>query len=313
MGQVLWPQCADLSSTRCAGEVPRASRAGFDARPELSPERASPAGSHAVFSARESRLLRKVWSLRTALQKCKQSRQRRKHFKNRVLRWNGASVALDDELNLGQRLTGRASPTVRFPAHSRPADFAPDLRASQGDPSSSRQLLASTATEPARYERIKQGRCGVYITSIPECQLAARAYGEAGTVEDGRQSNHKRAPPGCYIEDGVLKMDVAGTNTGLCTLDKPCLCKCTVATTSPIETQYPTQHPTQTPTHMPSQVPTSQLKAPGITELLKRCNSLMNTTFNETSIEEVDIRTGTSCTIVSWEALATIPHHLLPF
>ena len=176
---------------------------------------------------------------------------------------------------------------------------AADLHASRGEGSLSRQLLASTSAEPAKYELRTTGQCAVYITTVSECQLAASALGLVDTTasNDGK-SNSEYDPQGCYVTTknlnkyGSPKVNIAGTNTGMCSLVDQCLCKLASPTMSPTAPPW-TKHPTQIPTRVPTRVPTVHLKAPGIAELLKRCNLLMNTTFNETSIVEADIGPGT--------------------
>ena len=281
------------------------SRAPFHARP---PEPSWQRAAHGAFSAREKRLLLTVWRLRGALKRCQRSESTRQATLTHEQEDSSSSHA--------QRQTHVTFPDVHIPARSaqlsvlrpvvkahavviRAPVIAADQRASRGKGSLSRQLLASTSAEPAKYELRTNGQCAVYIATVSECQLAASALGLVDTTasNDGK-SNSKYDPPGCYItynillnKYGSLKVNMAGTNTGSCRHSPQCLCKLSTPTRSPTATTR-TEHPTRTPTQVPTRVPTVQLKAPRIAELLRRCNSVMNTTFNEASIVEADIGPG---------------------
>ena len=65
-----------------------------------------------------------------------------------------------------------------------------------------------------------------YVRSTSECESAANELGLADvTVEDDGQSAVTYDPPFCYFEDGSLKFNNFGTNTGPCTTSDQCLCK----------------------------------------------------------------------------------------
>ena len=253
------------------------------------------------------RLFRTVRRLRSALKKCQLSKSDRKG-KNGTPMQDGAVAPGATHHRTSMHFPAHSSTSPLASGAAETVTLATNLPVSHTD-SSSRQLLASTATEPARYEKRAVGRCAVYITSMTECAEAAVELGFSDTtvVDDGK-SGSKRDPPGCYAVHRFLldkyespKMNMAGTNTGRCTLADMCLCK--LPTVANVTTMLPTtrpptkpltrppasKYPTRTLTHVPTQVPTSQLTAPGINELLERCNSVMNTTFNKTSVEEADI------------------------
>ena len=95
-------------------------------------------------------------------------------------------------------------------------------------------------------------RCIKKITEITECDLAAVALGLADTTaEDDERKRSSSKPSGCYFDSRKLKMNVACTNRGYCSLMRPCLCK--QPTLAP--TMYPTFAPTDT-AQLSSETPT---------------------------------------------------------
>ena len=113
------------------------------------------------------------------------------------------------------------------------------------------------------YELATSWRCIEKITEITECDLAAVALGLADTTaEDDERKRSSSKPGGCYFDGKKLRMNVDGTNTGYCSLIRPCLCK--QPTLAP--SMYPTFAPTdsaqlssETPTVIPTtRFPTTQ-------------------------------------------------------
>ena len=66
-----------------------------------------------------------------------------------------------------------------------------------------------------------------HVTSATECEFAAQKLGLSdGTMEDDGRNGDTRYPPFCYNERGnSLKFNRWGTNTGMCALNKQCLCR----------------------------------------------------------------------------------------
>ena len=63
------------------------------------------------------------------------------------------------------------------------------------------------------------------ITTLADCSAAAAALGLSDTTaEDDGQNYASGDPPWCYFEDGSLKFNSAGTNTGGCYARTPCIC-----------------------------------------------------------------------------------------
>ena len=78
-------------------------------------------------------------------------------------------------------------------------------------------MMTASPTAPLRFELRKHLKCAQYITSIDECNEAAKQLGLADTTaEDDEQSKKLWDPPGCYLEGGDLKMNLDGSNTGTC-------------------------------------------------------------------------------------------------
>ena len=63
------------------------------------------------------------------------------------------------------------------------------------------------------------------ITSLSDCTQAANYLGlsETEAIDDG-QSGVSDDPPYCYFEDGAVKYNSDGLNTGSCTESAKCLC-----------------------------------------------------------------------------------------
>ena len=219
------------------------------------------------------------------------------------------SSALSSLVTFGP--TAVTPPTLQMPTIPLPPPITPqtdDAVATLG-----RQLLAAT-----EYEMISSGQCKVVITSMAECAQAAAALKISLQPKDDRRKESPWRPPGCY-KSGMfnLYLNVDGTNTRECGGFYKCLCKRPTASptafptfvpTTPSEfnastptvpptlpptetptTRAPTRLPTPRPTLAPTLVPTVKLTSPDTKELLRRCNLMMNTTFYETGIKEVDI------------------------
>lgn len=79
---------------------------------------------------------------------------------------------------------------------------------------------------------VVEGQCDYPITTLEECSSAAASLGLSDTtaVDDG-QSGVAFDPPYCYIEAGVLKVNLDGSNTGDCNGGDQCLCASGVTTT----------------------------------------------------------------------------------
>ena len=72
------------------------------------------------------------------------------------------------------------------------------------------------------------GRCPINttITSVAECEAAARYFQlrDQTAAPDGRSGRSNR-PTGCYLEtSGSLLVNLDGTNTGVCSSNRPCIC-----------------------------------------------------------------------------------------
>ena len=65
-----------------------------------------------------------------------------------------------------------------------------------------------------------------FVRSSSECESAAQELGlsDVTVVEDG-QNGVTYDPPFCYMEDGSLKFNNLGTNTGPCSTNDICLCQ----------------------------------------------------------------------------------------
>ena len=76
------------------------------------------------------------------------------------------------------------------------------------------------------YIRKHSGRCTYDITTIRECDIAAKALNFSDTIAtDDRQNYVTYDPSGCYFENNMLKFNARLTNTGPCTVYDNCLCK----------------------------------------------------------------------------------------
>ena len=109
------------------------------------------------------------------------------------------------------------------------------------------------------YKLATSWRCGSEeITEITECDHAAVALGLADTIaEDDERKKSSSKPGGCYFDSKKLKMNVDGTNTGYCSLMRPCLCRQPTL----VPTMYPTFVPTDTvqlSSETPTVVPTTR-------------------------------------------------------
>ena len=112
------------------------------------------------------------------------------------------------------------------------------------------------------------------------------------------------APKGCYVNSKLVYLnqhDVGSAHRNAALLCKrpPRFSTAGPTDRSQFNSSTPTLTPTQRPTQMPetltpTKVPTllpavlPTLQSAPITELLKRCNSMMNTTFNEADVQLVD-------------------------
>ena len=78
----------------------------------------------------------------------------------------------------------------------------------------------------AHFELRNFGSCVQYITSIDECNEAAKRSSSVAdiTAEDDKQFKAPTDPPGCYFKDGQLKMNLDGLNTGPCSPLATCFC-----------------------------------------------------------------------------------------
>ena len=140
----------------------------------------------------------------------------------------------------------------------------------------------------AGYELRSSGYCAAYITSIDECNKAAAVLSLKATAAS--TVTGPKYPPGCsYGIHNNLRSNTAGRSADVsrrtCSTFHECLCKVT-KTRSPTISSPTT---TGTPSMAPTLTPTIQLQAPSTAELLVRCNTMMNTTFSEADITEVDI------------------------
>ena len=64
-----------------------------------------------------------------------------------------------------------------------------------------------------------------FVKSFQKCESAAHQLGLSDvSAEDDGQSGTSADPPFCYFEDGSLKFNNLGTNTGPCTTNDLCLC-----------------------------------------------------------------------------------------
>lgn len=80
------------------------------------------------------------------------------------------------------------------------------------------------------YERRITGTCSdegyAPVKDMKECGDAAKALGFAKTVaRDDKQESVKYDPPYCYYENGRLKFNKSGKNTGKCKKADKCLCE----------------------------------------------------------------------------------------
>jgi len=93
------------------------------------------------------------------------------------------------------------------------------------------QTCNTNACPAAQYKLVESGRDCEHITSMTECETAARALGLADltAVDDGFTSGTASDPPYCYnwISSGVhhLKFNPSGSNTGPCKTVDQCICK----------------------------------------------------------------------------------------
>lgn len=64
------------------------------------------------------------------------------------------------------------------------------------------------------------------IISFSECDIAAQALGLSDTSasQDGQSGGVSYDPPFCYFEQGSLKFNIYGANSGSCTNNDQCLC-----------------------------------------------------------------------------------------
>ncbi|CAK0903702.1 unnamed protein product [Prorocentrum cordatum] len=74
---------------------------------------------------------------------------------------------------------------------------------------------------------VTDGSCQEPITNDTLCEAAAVQLGlqlpDTTPLDDG-QSGSRTDPPGCYLEDGTLKINSGGGNTGSCDATDQCLC-----------------------------------------------------------------------------------------
>ena len=129
------------------------------------------------------------------------------------------------------------------------------------------------------FELRDSGRCPSYITSVHECSKAAVLLSLKHTTASSVAVS--RSPPGCLYDShsGSLKVNTVWSSWKVCGVPAECLCKVTTTRTPSQQTSAPSS----------TLVPTMQLQPPSVGTLLKQCNAMMNTTFVEPNITEVDI------------------------
>jgi hypothetical protein len=71
-----------------------------------------------------------------------------------------------------------------------------------------------------------RGPAAESISTLAECSAAAKALGlDDNTAQDDGQSEKASDPPFCYSENGKLKLNGLGDNTGECSEKDMCICK----------------------------------------------------------------------------------------
>ena len=76
------------------------------------------------------------------------------------------------------------------------------------------------------FETKTSGKCNNYVTSMSECNRAAKVLGFSDTTSTNDYNGHVSYDPrGCYYEGGSLKFNSEMTNTGSCSTSDQCLCR----------------------------------------------------------------------------------------
>lgn len=101
------------------------------------------------------------------------------------------------------------------------------------------------------------GSCAYNVMSVSQCSAAAAALGLTNTTvsNDDHIGVTPYDPPGCYYEDGSLKFNSVGWNTGSCSASD--LCVCQDAPAAPVPTPVPTPSPTPVLAPVPPPAPTT--------------------------------------------------------
>ena len=84
---------------------------------------------------------------------------------------------------------------------------------------------ATYAFEKVAFEKVTRGSSCKHVYTFEACEEAARQLSLGDTsAEDDMQYGVSHDPPYCYYEDGRLKFNFGGRNTGRCTSTDQCLC-----------------------------------------------------------------------------------------
>ena len=88
-------------------------------------------------------------------------------------------------------------------------------------------LTSINALLPAPpYKLMKMNSACNPVTSLASCSAAAVSLGLADTTaSDDGQNGASFDPPYCYFENGKLKFNSNGKNTGSCSSSDQCVCK----------------------------------------------------------------------------------------
>lgn len=117
-------------------------------------------------------------------------------------------------------------------------------------------ICTGASERPGAYELRPSGHCVHPITRIRDCSAAATALGlsDANASADG-QSGAPHDPPYCYVENGLLKFNSGGSNTGRCTSKDLCLCATSAQAAPPGAPSSPSPSPVWSPSPSPSPSP----------------------------------------------------------